>query len=86
MKKLKLEDLEVSSFTTQGNQDELGTVFGRQMTELQSACGCDVSQVATNCDWHCTLAVGCYPSLYCSGAGLIITCRDGCMTNGNGAC
>lgn len=76
MKKLKLEldQLEVTSFQAQDQQEEVGTVNG-----LSGYVACRPSYNATQC--LCTHEDGCYPSLYCSGDGCVITYQEGCMTD-----
>lgn len=90
MKKLKLslDALEVTSFVAHEARSTAGTVKG--MDSFYGTCewnGCAPSRIDTQC--LCTYDDGCYPSLYCSGAGPgepNVTCDPGCMTNANGAC
>lgn len=81
MKKLKLEDLEVTSFAAENLREDTGTVNG-----LQSgyATYCNRSCYETEC--FCTREAGCYPSLYCSQGYPELTCAMDCMTNANGYC
>jgi hypothetical protein len=86
MKKLKLEvdDLEVTSFAAQDEQEGTGTVNGLQ-SNLQTCVsnGCGPSYDRTQCAEYCTLA-GCYPSQYCSDIGPGMpnnTCYEGCVTD-----
>jgi hypothetical protein len=82
MKKLtlKLDELEVTSFTAQETQEEVGTVHG-----LSGYVDCQPSYNPTQC-LGCTREDGCYPSLYCSGGGCVITYQEGCMTDNYNYC
>jgi hypothetical protein len=90
--KLKLDDLEVTSFAAQEKQDQAGTVNGLQISREWYATGCmqcNQSAVQTQCGLNCTQAEGCYPSYYCSDIGPGMpnnTCGEGCMTDNYAAC
>ena len=77
--KLKLDDLEVSSFAADA---ESGAVHGMDAIETPLFCG---ASGYASCD-HCTLEVGCYQSKWCSGPGCVQTAADGCMTDDNSPC
>ncbi|HEX2209309.1 MAG TPA: hypothetical protein VHG93_16650 [Longimicrobium sp.] len=71
--KLKLDDLEISTFVAEGERQGGGTVHGNQITGF------------TYC--YCTDNGDCYWSNYCSYPGQPNnTCYEGCMTNERGAC
>ncbi|HEY0018326.1 MAG TPA: hypothetical protein VGC13_18620 [Longimicrobium sp.] len=73
--RLKLADLEITSFTAQEKEAPGSTVYANQLTTICS------TQYPI-----CTQADGCYPSLYCSQDSPELTCAMGCMTNENGYC
>ena len=79
--KLKLDDLEVTSFVAQDRQDQPGTVEGERKGTVA---GMELSGY-TVC--ICTF-VNCPRTVYCSNypGQPNNTCYDGCMTNQNGAC
>lgn len=81
MKKLRLtpDELHVTSFAAADKPRGAGTVHG--MTGYSY---CQPSAEETQC--LCTFEEGCYPSLYCSGAGCVITVQAGCMTNNHSHC
>jgi hypothetical protein len=89
--KLKLDDLEVTSFAAQDEQTGTGTVNGLQLFSGGPTCveyGCPPSYNRTECAAQCTLG-GCYPSQYCSyiGPGMPNnTCYEGCVTDNYAAC
>jgi hypothetical protein len=82
MKKLKLslDQLAVTSFAAQEGNDARGTVDG-----LTGYAACRPSYYVTQC-LHCTEAEGCYPSMYCSGNGCVVTADLGCLTANNAPC
>jgi hypothetical protein len=90
--KLKLDDLQVTSFTAQDTREETGTVNGLQISRNYAATGCmqcNPSGVETQCGFNCTNAEGCYPSYYCSDIGPGMpnnSCAEGCMTDNYAAC
>lgn len=92
MKKLRLnlEDVTVTSFVTDSEAEQRGTVYGHDSYETRFGCmtweaECNNEPSAeTRC--LCTDAEGCYPSAYCSGGYPNFTCVENCMTNENGAC
>ncbi len=69
MKKLKLEDLEVDSFTTTGQRYEVGTVHAleAELATLEAECG-PYTQGGPTCDPTCV------PGKCCSHA--ITTCGN----------
>jgi hypothetical protein len=82
--KLKLDDLEVSTFAAEEARGRTGTVHGLHTHDFQCP-----SFVETQCQLHCTRVEGCYPSYYCSyiGPGMPNnSCGDGCMTDNNANC
>ena len=92
MKKLKLEldQLEVSSFAAEDKTEQGGTVNGMQVTYEYFGCDtgyrqCRPSYNPTQC-LDCTQAEGCYPSMYCTGSGCVVTADAGCMTANNAPC
>lgn len=72
--RLKLDDLEITSFAVQEIEEAPGTVYGNQLSTI-----CTQPPI-------CTQAEGCYRSLYCSQGSPELTCAIGCMTNENGYC
>ena len=91
--KLKLEDLEVSTFAAEDGRHGPGTVNGMQISAyyyFQSGCQyCAPSYVETQCGGNCTNVEGCYDSYYCSDIGPGMpnnSCGDGCMTDNYAAC
>ncbi|HEX9937417.1 MAG TPA: hypothetical protein VGB15_09845 [Longimicrobium sp.] len=72
--RLKLDDLEITSFAVHEKEEAPGTVYAHQFTTV-----CTQRPI-------CTEAEGCYPSLYCSQDSPELTCAMGCMTNENGYC
>lgn len=90
--KLKLDDLEVTSFAAQEEHGGAGTVDGMQISRDWNATGCmqcNPSYVETQCGFNCTQVDGCYESYYCSDIGPGMpnnSCGDGCMTDNYAAC
>ena len=90
--KLKLDDLEVTSFAAQEEHQGAGTVDGMQISREYWATGCmqcNPSSVETQCGLNCTNADGCYDSYYCSDIGPGMpnnSCGEGCMTDNYAAC
>lgn len=72
--RLKLDDLEITSFAAQESKEVPGSVYANGLTGL-------CTQIPI-----CTQEDGCYPSLYCSRDVPQLTCAVGCMTNENGYC
>ncbi|HEX6036909.1 hypothetical protein [Longimicrobium sp.] len=86
MKKLRLEpdQLEVVSFAAQGEAEGTGTVNSLQLGYYTDTT-CRPSYNVTQC-LHCTQAEGCYPSMYCTGDGCVVTADAGCITANNAPC
>jgi len=87
--KLKVEDLSVTSFAAEQETSGRRTIFGMATIGFTLCCGGTGDPPSEHTRCLCTGDPGCYPSLYCSGAGPgepNQTCYEGCMTNENGAC
>lgn len=74
--KLKLDDLEVSTFAAAEEPRLRGTVNGNQVTGFTFCYCTDYPQAECYQTYYCSLAPG-QPNN---------TCYEGCMTNQNGAC